>query len=278
MKFLRKVYRKVSSIFDFLRPMNISLHGAYTTFFLIVSVFPLLLLLLGILRFTSFEATDLIDLMENVVPPSLMSAAEALITTAYKHSSGTVVSVSVLATLWSASKGTYGLLWGFRSVYGADEELSYWKNRGLSLIYTCLILIALVLVLAVHMFGNALIDYLWMTTTPWVMWVLTVMDLRFWALMLTLFLLFTIMYALLPGQHWGIRRHIPGALLAGAGWSICSRLFSVYVEYFTDYYNIFGSIYAVVLVMLWLYFCICILFYAAAFNRYLAEKKSEEKP
>lgn len=271
---LRKLYNKLNQIMDFLRPMNISLHGAYTTFFLIISVFPCLLLLLGILRFTSYEAADLIDLLENIIPPSLMSTVTSLINVAYKHSSGTVVSVSVLATLWSASKGTYGLLWGFRSVYHMGKEPPYWKNRGLSLVYTCLILIALVLTLAVHMFGSALLDYLWMTTTPWVMWLLNALDLRFWVLLFTLFLLFTIMYALLPGQHWGIRQHIPGALVASAGWSICSRLFSVYVEYFTDYYNIFGSLYAVVLVMLWLYFCICILFYAAAFNRYLAERKT----
>ncbi len=274
MRFFRKIYAKVNEVADFLRPMNISLHGAYTTFFLIISVFPLLLLLLGILRYTHYEVSDLVNLLENFIPQSMMSTVEKLITAAYKHSSGTVVSLSVLATLWSASKGTYGLLWGFRGVYDTEHQLPYWKSRGLSLIYTCLILIALVLVLAVHMFGNAVIDYLWMTTTPWIMQVLNIIDLRFWVLLFTLFMLFTVMYALLPGQHWHLRQHIPGALVASAGWSLCSRLFSVYVEYFTDYYNIFGSVYGVALVMLWLYFCICILFYAAAFNRYLVEKKS----
>lgn len=275
MKTLRKLYTKVRKVLDFLRPMNISLHGAYTTFFFIISVFPALLLLLGILSYTSFEADDLVNWLSMFIPQTLMPTVESLITVAYKHSSGTVVSISVLATLWSASKGTYGLLWGFRSIYGMDEKLTYWKNRGLSLVYTLLILIALVLTLTIHMFGSAVVDYLWMTTIPWVMTILSILDLRFWVLLLTLFMLFTVMYALLPGQHWGIRQHIPGALLASLGWSTFSRLFSVYVQYFTDYYNIFGSIYAVVLVMLWLYFCVCILFYAAAFNRYLAEKNSK---
>ena len=79
------------------------------------------------------------------------------------------------------------------------------------------------------------------------------------------------MYALLAGKRRPLSRCLPGALLASLGWLTFSRLFSVYVTHFTQYTNIFGSIYGLALGMLWLYFCISILFYGAAFNRWLAE-------
>lgn len=273
MKRLHSIYDHSKKVSSFLQPMNIPLHSAHTSFFLILSLFPALLLLLGLLRYTNYGVNDLIDLLEGFLPQSLMPTAEALVNASYKHSSGMVVSVSVLATLWSASKGTYGLLRGLNAVYGIKDR-PYWRSRGISIVYTFLFLLALVLTLVIHVFGSAIIDYLWMTTTPWVMGLLSIIDLRFVTLLLLQAVLFTAMYALLPVQHHSLRCSIPGALLASFGWSAYSRLFSIYVEYFTDYYNIFGSIYALALGMLWLYFCICILFYGGAFNRWLSERKS----
>ena len=62
--------------------------------------------------------------------------------------------------------------------------------------------------------------------------------------------------------------------MASVGISVFSKLFSLYVLHFSNYTNIYGSIYALALGMLWLYFCICILLYGAALNRWLREKNS----
>lgn len=273
MKHLHSLRQKVKDLGDFLRPMEIPLHSAHTSFYLVLSLFPALLLLLGVLRYTNYDVKDLMSLLEGIVPQSLLPMAESLVDASYRHSSGTIVSVSVLATLWSASRGTYGLLWGLNAVYGLDDRRPYWRSRGISMAYTFLFLVALVLTVVVHVFGSAVIDYLWMTTSPWLMGLMNVIDLRFVTLLILQSMLFTIMYALLPGTRHTLRSSLPGALIASCGWSIYSRLFSIYVDYFTDYYNIFGSIYALALGMLWLYFCISILFYGGAINRYLAQRK-----
>lgn len=278
MKALRSLYEKYKSTTDFLRPMNIPLHSAHTGFFLIMSLFPALLLLLSILRHTNYGVQDLTGLLEDFLPSSLMSSVEFLIDTIYRHSSGTALSVSALAMLWSASKGTYGLLLGFNAVYGIDDTHSYFRKRSISVVYTFLFLVSLVLTITIHVFAKATADYLWMTTNPTVMFLLNIVDLRFLLPLLLQTLLFTAMYALHPGQRHGLRTSLPGALLASFGWSAYTRLFSIYVDYFTTYTNIFGSIYAVALGMLWLYFCICILFYGGAFNRWLAERKVTKSP
>lgn len=276
MRFFRSLYEKSKKVADFLRPMQIPLHSAHTGFFIILSLFPAILLFLGLLRYTDYGVSDLMNLLEGILPQSLLPTVEALLTVSYSHSTGAVVSVSVLAMLWSSSKGTYGLLQGLNAVYGIEDRRPYWRVRGISIVYTFLFLVGLVVTLVVNVFGNAIIDYLWMTTHPPILRLLSLIDTHLFLLLLLQSILFTVIYALLPGKRNGIRASLPGALLASVGWSVYSRLFSVYVEYFTAYTNIFGSIYALALGMLWLYFCISILLYGGAFNRYLAERKAKK--
>ena len=270
---LRQLIQHIRAIARWLRPLGIPLHSAYTGFFLILSLFPSLLLLLGLLKYTSYGVEDLMLLVEGLLPQALLPIAQMLVEASYRHSSGTVVSVSALAALWSASRGMYGLLGGLNAVYGVRDGRPYLRRRGLCVAYTFFFLLVLLATLVAHVFGTAFLDYLWMTTNPVLMLLMRILDFKFILLLSLQTALFTMMYALLPGRRNRLRRSIPGALLAAFGWLTYSKLFSVYVDYFSDYTNIFGSIYALALAMLWLYFCISILFYGSALNRWLAERR-----
>lgn len=248
--------------------MQIPLHSAYTCFFLVLSLFPGLLLLLGILRYTSMEAKDLMSLLEGVLPESLLPTIQPLIHASYRHSSGTVVTVSVLGSVYSASRGMFGILGGLDAIYTPVRRHSYLGRRGISIVYNITFLLVLLLTLMLYLASTTLIDYLWMTTQPAIMALLRLVDLRAVLLLVMQTVLFALMYALLPQQRNGFRQSLPGAALASVLWLTFSWLFSVYVEHFTVYSNIYGSIYALALGMLWLYFCICIFFYGAALNRW----------
>lgn len=252
--------------------MQIPLHSAYTCFFLILSLFPGLLLLLGLLRYTDLGPRELMGLLETVIPESLLPTAQALIENSYRHSSGTVVTVSVLGTLYSASRGMFGILGGLDAIAPPPHQHGYLKRRGISILYNVSFLLVLLLSLMLYLGGLALADFLLMTTNPLLMALLSRLDLRS-ALLLTLqTVLFAAMYALLPGRRHSLRKCLPGAAMASVLWLLFSWLFSVYVEHFTGYTNIYGSIYALALGMLWLYFCITIFFYGAAWNQYRNRK------
>ena len=79
------------------------------------------------------------------------------------------------------------------------------------------------------------------------------------------------MFMALPNKDIRFRDALPGALLASCGWLIFSNLDSVYVEHFARLSNVYGSVYAVALSMLWLYCCISIVFYGGVLNRILTE-------
>ena len=264
--------QKGRQIAAFLKPMTIPLHSAYTSFFLILSLFPSLMLLLGVLRATQIRLADVTAFLEGFLPQALLPTAQALLQASYRSEEVALVSISAITALWSASRGMYGMVNGLHAIYGDRKEKGYWHRRILSMLYTFLFLVVLLLTLVAHIFGTAILDYLWMTTSPALMVLMSIVDLRFVLLLLLQTLLFTAMYALLSGPRRPARDCFPGAVVASLGWLLFSRLFSVYVKYFAGYANVFGSIYALALGMLWLYFCICIVFYGSAFNRFLVEK------
>ena len=273
MHLFHKYLRQGRQILDFIRPMNIPLHSAYTCFFLVLSLFPGLLLLLGILRYTSLDVKDLMDLAEGFLPQSLLPTVQSLITASYRHSTKTVVTISVLGTMYSASRGMFGIRNGLDAINTPDKRHSYLRRRGISILYNISFILVLLLTLVLYLAGTALLDYLWMTTSPAIMVLLQMVDLRAMLLLVMQSVLFTFMYALLPAQRNRFIHSLPGAVFAALGWMAFSQLFSVYVENFRQYANIYGSVYALALGMLWLYFCVSIFFYGAALNRYLTERQ-----
>lgn len=267
-------WAKAKRIADFLRPMQIPLHSAYTSFFVILSMFPFLLLFLGMLRYTSLRIEDLMQVIEGFLPPSLIPMVSSLVEASYRHSSKTVVSISVVAAIYSASRGMFGIRNGLNAIWTQPGNTGYFRKRSLSILYTLAFLLLLVLTLAAYLLGSALLDFLTMTTAPGILLLTRLMDLRWLLLAVLQSLLFTLLYALLPARRLGLRQCLPGAIAASLGWSVYSRLFSVYVEHFSEYANIFGSIYGLALGMLWLYFCMAIFFWGGALNRYLWQRRN----
>ena len=269
-----RLVRFIFRIFDFLKPMNISIRGAYTSCFLILSLFPSLMILFCLLSYTSYGVEEVLALAAMVLPEPFLPLAQRLLNGAYDNASGTVLSLSIITALWSASRGMLGLIEGMNAVYGIEEKRNYFATRGISALYTLLIVVVLVLTLVLHVFGTTILDYLRMTTHPVLLFLMDLIDLRFFLLFFVQTVFFTAMYVVLPNRKNSVIKSLPGALFASVGWLTVSDLFSLYVEYFPRYANIFGSVYAAALAMLWLYFCISILFYGGALNRYLMERRS----
>lgn len=250
--------------------LQIGLHASSAGFFLALSVFPALLLLLGLLRYTTLDVAALMVAVEGFLPEALLPYAEDLIRGIYANSSGALVSVSALTALWSASRGVHGLLTGLNAVYGTRDDRGWLRTRLLSVGYTFAFLIVLALTLALHVFGRQVIAALSNSPTPFLRFLAEVIDLRFFLLLGLQTALFTAMFTVFPNRPCRAAESLPGALLASLGWLTFSNLFSLYIDYFGDHTHIYGQVYTMVLCMLWLYICLCIVFCGGALNRFLS--------
>ena len=254
--------------------LKIPLHAANAGFFIVLSVFPAQHLMLSLLRYAHLEVEDLLELLSSILPEALWDTAEELIISTYQSTSASVVGVSAVTALWAASRGIHGLLGGLNAVYGVTESRGYLYARVISLLSPFAFMVVMLLSLGLHVFGSSLIGFLTMIDNPVLIFLVDLIDLRFFLLLILQTLVFTLMFMALPDRPNRFWESLPGGLLASTGWLIFSDLYSIYVENFSGYANVYGSVYAVALSMLWLYCCLSILFYGGVLNQYLAAQKS----
>ncbi len=265
-------WKRLKALAERLRDMQIPTHAANAGYFIVLSVFPALVLILSVLRYTSLDTRDLMKLLSGFLPEALLPSAERFVISTYAHTSTAVVSVSAVSALWSASRGVYGLLTGLNTIYGLREDRGYLYTRLMSLIYTLLFGAVLVLTLVLNLFGETLVQTLSYMDSPVARFFSEMVDLRFLLMLLLQTGLFTAMFMGLPNRKNSFRESLPGAVLASLGWLGFTALFSWYVVYFSGYSSVYGSVYAVALSMLWLYCVLSIIFYGGALNKLLMDQ------
>ena len=262
--------------FRWLSRFRVGLYAAHASFFMILSLFPGLVLILGLLRYAGLGGENLLALIEGFIPEVLLPTVRNIVRLTYQNTTGTVLSLSAAAALWSASRGIYSLVIGLNAIYDVKENRGYFRSRLVSMGYMFAFLIVLLLTLILHVFGNSLLQLL-PGDTPFLRFLDEVLGLRSVLLLLLQIGLFSAMFMALPNDHCSFQEAFPGAVLSSLGWLTFSRLYSVYVENFSGYAGIYGPVYTMAIGMLWLYFCISIVFYGGVFNRYLKLRKTSKE-
>lgn len=275
---MKKLYNKIMGILGRIAALNVPLYASQASFFLALSVFPSLVLLMGLLRYTGLDVADLTELLHGVLPTALMPAAQKLIANTYRSTNGMVLSISALTALWSASLGIHGLRLGLNAICKLEEDRNWLHTRLLSVVYTVLFLLVLLLTMALHVLGTGLLHWLPLEENRIFLFLENIVDLRFFLLLAVQLVLFCLMFAFLPNRRSRLRDVFPGAVFASLGWMVFTQLYSVYIEHFAGLSIVYGSVYAVALSLLWLYFCISIVFYGGALNQWLRRKNPVDEP
>lgn len=269
----KKWMKRLENLVFNIASMQIPVYAANACYFLAIALFPGLLLILASLRYTPLSATDLIRLLEGILPSALMGAAESLIVSTYYNSSGAVLGISAIAALWSASLGIHGLLTGLNNIYGVQEDRSWLYTRLISVGYTFVFLILVIVTLVFSVFGQTLAEQFWTVRHPLVQFFVDLIDWRSVWLLVIQIVIFALIYMVLPNKHNRFLRSLPGAVMAAVGWQGFSNVFSFYVENMLEgYTNIYGSVYMVAIGLLWIYCCMCILLFGGVLNRLLQPK------
>ena len=258
---MQKTWKKrLDDLLFNLNDLQVPVYAASACYFLAIAVFPALLLILASLRYTPLSATNLIRLLEGILPSALMGAVESLIVSTYYNSSAGLLSISAIAALWSASRGIHGLLTGLNRIYGVQENRGWLYTRLISMGYTFVFLLLVIVTLVSQVFGESLANRLLGNLIDWrSTWLLAVQ-----------ILVFCLIYMVLPNRRNRFLPSLPGAVLAAVGWQLFSQFFSIYVERVMDSYtNIYGSVYTVAVGLLWIYCCMCILLFGGLINRLL---------
>ena len=260
----------VSITKEFIRKLsrtNLSAHAASTAFFFFLSLIPMIMLICSALSFTPLlRESDLLEaalLLPNSVTPLFVS----LIDTIYDSSFG-VFSVSAIVTIWSAGKGVLALMRGLNAMNGVLEKRNYFVQRMIASCYLIVFLIMILFLLVVMVFGNLLTETVirYVPETRHLFELLMCFRELFSGVFLTV--IFMLLYSVLPCGKSYFRSQLPGALFSSTSWLVFSWVFSLYIMY-SGSFNMYGSLTAIIIVMLWLYFGCYIFLTGAYLNRYL---------
>ncbi len=269
---MRKLIFRVTYFMNRITNANVTPYAAYSTLFIIISIFPFTMLLLSTIRFLPVTEVSLLNMISKVVPSTLYPLAKSIINDLYVKSSGTVLSLSAITAFWSASSGVYGLFNGLNAVYGVKDRRMWIHRRFICVFYTIIFLFIIVGALFLLVFGNSLQLYLikllpFMGKFDWMLSM--VRNLLMLAIMV---IFFTLMYYTFPDLNSDFIEHIPGAVFSSLGWILFSYVFSIYINNFGNYSYMYGSLTSIVLMMLWLFVCMHIIFIGGTINALIIER------
>ncbi len=250
--FLRRIVFQVGEA-------NVSVYAANASFFLILSIFPLLVLVMAVLDLTSLTDSDLVEMVSFVLPSALIPFAESFVENIPGLGGVAIISVTAVLGLWSASRGVYGVMVGINAIFHCQDRRPYLVKRVICIVYTILLVLNLLLMLGLHVFGRTLFNSFSEHIPGLSRAFGTIMVLRFVFTVIVLCLTFTAIYAVFPSRHVSLRACLPSAFLASLGWLIFSSVFSVVVTHSKNYTTFYGSLAMVAVSMLWIYFCMVIL-------------------
>lgn len=263
---VRAVYDMVKAFLKKLRADAVSAFAAQAAFFVILSFIPFFIFLLTLLKYLPIPIESLLRGTEKVFPVALHEFVAPLLEEVFSNTTKALLSVSVITALWSASRGFLVIMRGLNAVYGNREIGNYFTVRVLSVLYTLIFALVLILTLLLLVFGNQIYLYI-QSMVPWLEHAaLLVISIRTVTFFLALAVYFLILYHVIPHRKNRIAEELPGAMLSAAGWLGFSYLYSFYIDHLSDFSAMYGSLTAIVLCMFWLYACMYIMFIGAELN------------
>lgn len=271
MKKIKNAVKFIQGFLDNLGEKHMSAYAAQAAYFIILSFIPFMLLLMTSVKYTPLTREEVFNVVMQVFPESFEGFIRGIVIEVYTKSLG-VVPISALIALWSAGKGIQALTNGFNTIYQVQETRNFLITRIRSVIYTLIFVIAIILTLILQVFGNSLQRELARRFPFMDTLVSMIISMRLLISLLVLSLVFLMLYKFIPNRKATFRSQIPGAILSAVCWSAFSFFFSVYVDFFGGTSNMYGSMTTVVLILLWMYFCMMFVMIGAQVNYYFEEQ------
>lgn len=270
---MKKMVRMITGFVRHMSRTNVNAYAASAAFFIFLSLIPIIILLCSLLPYTPLQKSDLQIAVNEVMPLPMVSFMLPLIDSLYNSTVG-VMSLAAVVTVWSAGKGMLALMRGLNAMNGVVEDRNYVVQRILASFYTVIMLILLLVSLLLMVFGNTLVRVLSRyipVLDELLSFLMLFKPLFSWGILTVAFM---VMYAYVPNVKLKVKDQFPGALFSAIAWNLFSWGFSFYIETFNDF-SVYGSLSAIVVIMLWMYTCMYLLLVGAHINRFVVPFRRE---
>jgi membrane protein len=232
--------------------------SAQLSYYFLLALFPLLLFITAVLGQFAEAGSELrenlLSLLGSVVPQEAGDLIHETIEKVEEGSGGGKISFGILATLWAASNGMTAICQTLNIAYEVEETRPWWKVRLISLGLTIALAVLILSALTLTLFGSHIAEYVAASFSFGQVFTWTWKVLQWPVILIFVLAAFGLIYYLAPdvkkrSWHWVS----PGATIAVLLWLVVSFAFRAYLSYFNSYNATYGSLGAVIILMLWFY-------------------------
>lgn len=273
-EYVKKVYEKFTA-------EDVSTNAAQVAFYFIFALFPMLLFLLNVIGLFLGAAEgirqELFAYLGQVVPPSAIKLVQDTITEITSDGGGGKLTFGALIALWSASAGVDNIRIALNDIYDLKETRSWWKYKLTSVLLTLGIALLIFFALGIVFYGGQFLNLLFaplgIEITSY--FLLTIFSINI--IGIALVLSFALLYNFAPNHnpyewHW----ITPGAITAIILWIVLSFGFRVYLQFFDSYSKTYGSVGAIIVLLLWLYLTAMVILIGGVVNAVIEKTAKEE--
>ena len=262
---------------DFLRD-DMPTYAAALAFHLFLALFPFLLFLLALLSF--LDLTALFDAMlaqaRQAMPNEAMEQVESVVGEISGERRGDLLSIGILGSIWIASTGMRAAMTALNQAYDVEEDRSFVKRYGMSLLYTLAFTVLVVVATAMMVMGPQVAawaaDHLGLETMVLEVW----RWLRFPVALVIAMTAVSLVYYFAPNVVQRFQFATVGSVFAVLLWAIASVGFQLYVANFGRYSVTYGSIGAIIVLLLYIFISGMILLFGGELNAEL--ERSAPRP
>ena len=258
---------------------HLSAFSAQATFYLMLAIFPFVMLLCLAIRLLPCMSKDTLLMAVGLIPESYRSFITEMINGYFNDNFGYVGIALIIFLIWTASRFMQALINGFNTAYGIEENRNQVVLRLIGCLYTVVLCGILVCLVVMYALGTKIVG-LMINFAPALLPLEFLITLaRNLAMPALLLLIFWMSYVFLPSRKGHFLDELPGALLTTIVWRGSAALYGFFVQMSMDRYSyVYGTLTGVVMILIWLYTDMFFWVVGAELNSFVLKYKSEHPP
>ncbi len=240
--------------------------SAQLAYFMLLSLFPFLIFLFSIFAKFSLSTDIIINALENSLPEDSVIMIVDYLQSMVLIDNSRYLTIAAIATLYAASKGVEAITRALNVAYRVEENPSFIKQKFFGMLYTVSFMIILLILTILPILGREFLSLLSLVFPMSLEFIEEVVFIKWVSTFVVIIIAVTMIFLVLPNKKLKFSEIWQGALFTIVSWSLMSYGFSYFVSNFGRYSIIYGSLAAVIILMLWLYFTGLVIIIGAELN------------
>lgn len=273
---LKKIFKIGQQLFERMTRADVFGLAAQLAYFFLLSLFPFLLFLVTLLGYLPIDENTVMTFISMYAPTEITNLIQTNISQLVHGQSGSLLSISIIGTLWSASNGINAITKAFNQAYEVEEDRPFLVARLIAIVMTIAMLGVIAVAFLLPIFGEMIGMYIF-SFLGWSENFIKIWNTSRWIISsVVFFIVLLALYTLMPNIKVRIKEALLGTLFATLSWQVVSLGFSYYVQTIGDYSATYGSLGAVIVLMIWFYISGIIIITGGVINAMIAARHNND--